>query len=169
MGREIVHYIILFVVVLLLQVLICNHMVLFNVAVPLIFIYFIIRLPIHLSTNIVLTLSFLLGLAVDIFSDTIGMNALACTLLAMFRRKIYGLYKSRDEKFAEMVPNISSLGVIVYMKYLVTMTLCYCVLFFSIEYFSLSHLPIMLTKIVSSTALTFVLILGIDSLITRRS
>lgn len=169
MGRDIVHYIVLFVVMLLLQVLICNHIVLFNVAVPLIFIYFIIRLPMHLSTNIVLTLSFLLGLSVDIFSDTIGVNALACTLLAMLRRNIYSLYKSRDEKFVEIVPSISSLGVIVYMKYLVTMTLCYCVLFFVIEYFSMSHLPIMLTKIVSSTALTFMLILGIDSLITRQS
>lgn len=169
MSREIVHYIILFVSMLLLQVLICNNIVLFNVAIPIIFIYFIIHLPINLSTNIVLTLSFLLGLMVDVFSDTLGMNTLACTILAMLRRKIYSLYKSREEKFAEIVPSISSLGIIVFMKYLITMTLCYCILFFSIEYFSFSHFSIMLTKILSSTALTFVLILGIDSLITRHS
>ena len=42
MSRELIYYAILFVAMLLLQALICNHIVLFNVAVPIIFIYFII-------------------------------------------------------------------------------------------------------------------------------
>lgn len=169
MSRELIYYAILFVAMLLLQALICNHIVLFNVAVPIIFIYFIIRLPMSLSTNWVLTLSFLMGFCVDIFSDTPGMNALACTIFAIARRKIFTLYNSRDEHHAEIVPSISTLGFATYCKYLLTTTLCYCTLIFLIEYFSFSHLPMMLFKIVSSSVLTFLLLLGIDSLMARQS
>ena len=45
MSREIIHFSILFISLLLIQVLICNHIVLFNVATPIIFIYFFVRLP----------------------------------------------------------------------------------------------------------------------------
>lgn len=169
MAREIISFAILFVSALLVQVLICNHIVLFNVAAPVVFIYFIIRLPIHLPVNWVLTLSFLLGWMVDIFSDTMGMNTLACTLTAMMRRKIFSLYNSREEKYAEVTPCVASLGLVAYMKYMFTFVLIYCLLIYFIEYFSFSNINIMLIKICSSALLTFVLLLGIDSLVAKRT
>ena len=169
MSREIIHFSILFISLLLIQVLICNHIVLFNVATPIIFIYFIVRLPMNLSTNWVITLSFLLGLLVDIFSDTLGMNALACTTLAMMRRRIFALYNNRDDRFKDITPCISTLGIMTFSKYLITMSLCYCALIFLIEYFSLSHITIMLIKIISSTIWAFIIILGIDSLMAKQS
>ena len=66
----------MFMALVLIQALMMNHIVMFNSAVCFIFIYFIIRLPINLSANLLLSLGFLTGLSVDMLSDTPGLNAL---------------------------------------------------------------------------------------------
>lgn len=68
-------------ILLLAQVIVLNHVCLFGVAVPFAFIYVLLRLPVTMNQNWVLTVAFFMGLLIDIFSDTQGMNALACTIL----------------------------------------------------------------------------------------
>ena len=85
MAKEILKYILWFAALVAAQVIVFNNLCLFNIAIPLVFIYFIIKLPVTLGVNWVMTLSFLLGLTVDIFSNTQGMNALACTILGAMR------------------------------------------------------------------------------------
>ena len=55
-------YFFLFIVVVFLQVTIGNSIHLLGVAIPFLYIYFIIRLPLSLSVNWTLTLAFILGL-----------------------------------------------------------------------------------------------------------
>ena len=117
MTKSIVQFSLLFVILVLAQAIVFNNICLFNVAVPFVFIYFIISLPITLSTNWVLTLSFIAGLSVDIFANTQGMNALACTLIAMSRRSILHLYFPREDELTIPEPSIKSLGMEVYVKF----------------------------------------------------
>ncbi len=51
MTKSIVQFSLLFVILVLAQAIVFNNICLFNVAVPFVFIYFIISLPITLSTN----------------------------------------------------------------------------------------------------------------------
>ena len=95
MSKTILQFSILFVVLVLAQAIMFNNICLFNLAVPFFFIYFIIRLPITLSESWALTFSFLAGLIVDIFANTQGMNALACTILSVMRKPVLHLYFSR--------------------------------------------------------------------------
>jgi rod shape-determining protein MreD len=88
-------YFFLFIVVVFLQVTIGNNIHLLGVAIPFLYIYFIIRLPLSLSVNWTFTLAFILGLVIDIFSNTPGMNALACTVVAFLRKPILNLYTPR--------------------------------------------------------------------------
>ena len=169
MNKEIIKFALLFIVMLLAQVLICNHIAIFNVAVPIIFIYFIIRLPISLGNGILFTLAFIMGLSVDIFADTLGVNALACTLLAAMKRPIYYAYVPKDDKTKYLTPSISSLGVGVYCKYLVTSVGLYCLMVFTIEYFNFANLKEIIILAASSCLLTFIMLLAIDSLIIRKS
>lgn len=150
------------------QAVIFNNMVLYNVAVPLVFIYIIISLPVTLSTNLSLTIGFLTGLAVDIFSDTQGVNALACTVLAFVRKPVYHLYMSLDDDLAGMRPSLRTMGYGPYMKYLLTMTLLYCMLAFAIEAFQFHNFKLMLLRILCSTVFTFIIIYAIDSLTIRQ-
>lgn len=158
----------MFVVLVLVQVLICNHITLFNVAVPFIYIFFIIRLPIGLNLNLLYTLSFLLGFLIDIFSDTLGVNSLASVLLAAVKKPVFYSYISRDDKTVNIMPCLATLGWAVYCKYLLSMTAIFCLLVFSIEFFSFASIKDITIMALSSTVLSFLLILAIDSIITTR-
>lgn len=169
MAKDILTFSILFVLMLLFQVLICNHIALFNVAVPIIFIYFIIRLPISLGDGWLFTFSFLIGFLVDVFSDTPGVNSLACTLLAALKRPVFYAYIPRDDKTKDIVPTLSALGISVYGKFLFSMVAIYCLLVFTIEYFNFADVKEIVIMSASSSLLTFIILLAIDCLIINKS
>lgn len=168
MSKEILKYLLLFIVLVVAQVVVFNHLCLFNVAVPLVFIYFIIKLPVDLSVNWVMTFSFLLGLIIDIFSNTQGMNALSCTVIAAIRLPVLRLYFPREDDMSNPEPSLRTLGPGVYMKYIITVIAIYCTLFFVIEAFTFYNWLLMLIRIAASTLLTFVVILAVDSLTSPR-
>lgn len=169
MSKTTLQFILLALILVLAQVIVFNHVCLFNVAVPLVFIYLIVRLPVTLSLNWTLTIGFVLGLVVDIFSDTYGMNTVACTVLAMLKKPILRLYVPREEDLSRPEPSMQSLGTAVYVKYLLTMTLVYCIMIFVIEAFTFFNPLQLVLRIVFSTLLSLILMLGIDSIMTPRS
>lgn len=150
------------------QVVVLNHICLFGVAVPFAFIYIIMRLPLSTNQNLVLTVSFLLGLVIDIFSDTQGMNSLTCTLIGAVRKPVLRLYFPRENELSDPCPSISSLGFITYAKYAFTISLLYCTIIFIIEAFSFFNMTVLILRILFSTLLTTLLLIGIDSLTLRR-
>ena len=147
-------YFFLFIVVVFLQVTIGNNIHLLGVAIPFLYIYFIIRLPLSLSVNWTLTLAFILGLVIDIFSNTPGMNALACTVVAFLR----------GEDYSESEPSIRNFGMSLFVRYVLTFSLCFCTLLFVIESFSFFDIGRLIVRVLASTILTFLVILGMDSL-----
>lgn len=167
MIKTVIQFAILLAVLLIAQVL-CSKIVLFGVATPLIFIYFILRLPINFSVNWTLTIAFLMGLIVDTFNNTQGMNALSCTLLAAARKPTYEALFIRDEddETGNPIPSISSLGLGGYLKYMTTLVVLYCMVVFLIQAFTFHNLGLTLLRIVCSSLLTCAAILAIDSLVS---
>ena len=55
------------------------------------------------------------------------------------------------------------------MKYLLTLTLIYCALIFTIEAFTFFNPLQLLLRIIFSTLLSMIIMLGIDSIMTPRS
>lgn len=168
MDKTIFTNLVLLACLVIVQVLVCNSIMLFNVAMAFVFIYVIIRLPMDLSVNWLLTWAFFSGLSVDIFSDTPGVNSLACTLLAMLKRPMLYAYVPRDDRTKNIVPSLMSLGFSVYGKYLLSMSCIYCLLAFTIEYFNFADVKEIVIMTVASSAFTFMLLLGIDSLLARK-
>jgi len=169
MNKDILKFIILFILMVLVQVLICNHIALFNMAVPIVFIYFIIRLPMNLGKGWLFTFAFLIGLCVDICSDTLGINTLSCTLLSALKNPVYYAYVPKDDKTVNLIPSISSLGIATYCKYLITMIGLYCLMAFAIEYFNFADIKEIALLSISSCFLTFIILLAIDCLIISKS
>nr|MBD5376507.1 rod shape-determining protein MreD [Bacteroides sp.] len=164
MTKNFIQLAVLTLALVLAQGIVFNHICLFNVAVPVVFVYALFKLPITLSVNWVLTFGFLLGLTVDMFSDTYGMNALACTITAMLRRPVLRLYMPRGDEPADPIPSIRSIGQSVYLKYLLTMTLIYCILIFTIETFTFFNFWRLILRIIFSTILSLAVMLGVDCL-----
>lgn len=169
MTNQIFRYTLLFVACVLLQALVFNRISLFHVAVPIVFIYFIIRLPIDLKLSYLFIFSFLLGLCVDIFSDTPGVNALACTLISALKTPIFYAYIPKDDITSRITPGVSTMGLMEYSKYLFTFILIYCLLAFTIEYFNFGDVKGIVILSFSSTLFTFVILLSVDCLIPVRS
>lgn len=162
-------YLLLFIVLVLVQVLICNNILLFGVAVPFIFIYFIIALPLDTNLNLLIIISFLLGFFVDIFSDTLGLNCLACLLLSVLKKPFFYAYMPKEDKFKTAVPCIAVMGWINYLKYILTLSALFCIIIFGIEFLSLVAIPRLLLMIGSSTLITMVLLLATDAIVNKAS
>lgn len=165
MSKDFVFNLAMAICLVLVQVLICNHIFIFNVAMSFIFIYLIIRMPMDMKTDAVLTWAFFSGLLVDLFSDTPGVNSLACTVLAMVKKPCLYAYVPRDDRTKGIRPTLKSLGFAVYSKYLLTMSGIYCLLAFSVEYFNFADIKEIAIMTASSAVMTFLVILGTDCLI----
>ncbi len=167
MTKTVIQFIALFLALVVVQ-LVCNKIVLFNVAMPVVFIYLILRLPINLHGGWVLTIAFFSGLIIDIFNNTPGMNALACTILAAVRRPVFNAYVSTEKDNSQPIPSVDSMGVGDYFKYMATLVTLYCTLIFLIQAFSLHNLVLTLLRITCSSALSVIIIFGLDTLVSTR-
>ncbi len=168
MTKTFLNFAILFVALVLVQAVIFNNLIIFNTAIALVFIYLIIILPLTVSANAAMTIGFLLGLCVDIFSNTQGLNSLSCTILAFVRRPIYHLYMPREEETTNLRPGLKSMGWTSFMKYALTMTLIYCICVFTLEAFSFFNLHRLFLRIGASTIFTLIFIYAFDSLSLSR-
>lgn len=165
MTKQILSMSMLFVILVLLQVLVCNHIMLFNLATPFIFIYFILRLPVGMSRPLLFTLAFVMGFLVDLFSDTPGVNALATTLLAAVKQPVFYAYVQRDDKTKLITPSMAEIGWQNYSKFALTMCMIFCFLEFSIEFLTFAGIEEILLMTLCSSLLTLSLIIAIDSLL----
>ena len=165
MTKTVIQFIALFLALVVLQ-LVCNKIVLFNIAMPVVFIYLILRLPVNLHGGWVLTIAFFTGLIMDIFSNTPGMNSLACTIMATLRRPVFNLFVSRENDMNIPIPSVDSMGVGDYFKYMATLVTIYCALIFLIQAFSLHNIGLTLARIAGSSLLSIIIIFWLDSLVS---
>ena len=146
----------------LAQVLALNNIQFLGFINPYIYILFILLLPVRLPRGILLLLAFGLGLSIDAFSNTMGMHAFATVLVAFFRNGVIKLFTSIEEG-NNPTPSFYTFGVGAYVKYVVVMVLLHHSALFILESFSFNHLWIVTFKILLSSLVTILLILGIRS------
>lgn len=168
MTKTIINFFLLAILLVLSQAIVFNHLILFGSAMALVFIYLIVILPVSTPVNTMLTIGFITGLVVDIFSDTAGLNALSCTILAFVRNPIYHLYAPRDEAMTGQRPSIKTMGSASFIKYTLTMAFIYCSLMFTIESVSLFNPTRLLGRVIGSTLFTSIIIYAFDSLSLSR-
>ncbi len=167
MTKFAIKYALLFLLLVPAQAIVFNHLILFDVAVPVVFIYLIVMLPVTIGTNLSTFLGFLAGLSVDMFCDTPGVNALCATTLAFARKPVFHLYVSMDDDLAGRSPSSRTMGHAAFKKFLVTMTTIYCAMVFTVEAFQFFNFRLLLLRIVASTAYTFILLYAVDCLNLR--
>lgn len=156
----------LFLLLILLQVLLLNRIALFGIATPVLYIYFLLKLPVGRNRFYVIISGFLMGLVIDIFLNTPGMNAAATTLVAAFRRPIMSLFFERVE-YDEFVPGIySAAGA--FIRFTVFTVFLHLTLLFFIESFTLFNLANTLLRIVTSSVISVILLLALDGLTYKK-
>lgn len=157
-----------FAILVPMQAVLFNNLVLFNLAVPMVFIYLIASLPVTMGVNRAMTIAFCAGLCVDVMSDTPGVNSLACTLLAFVHNGVFHLYMPSDADLAEQSPSIRNMGLAAYLKYLLTLSFIYCTIVFAVESIQVWNPLLLAGRIVASTLYTFAMTYAIATLARSR-
>ena len=158
-----VHGIKWFIGLVLIQVLVLNQMHISGYATPFLYIYFILKINSKVGRNELMLWAFMLGLTVDIFGNTPGMNAAVATCLAFSRSSLLRLstLRSEDEAF---YPGIKSLGVSSFSRYALLASVLFCTVLLLIDTFSFFHVGRLILKIIASTISTFIFIFCAESI-----
>ena len=106
-----------FVGLVLVQVLFLNHICWFGVATPFLYIYLLLIIDRDIDRNVLMLLAFAMGLSVDVFCNTFGVNAAACVLLAFLRPWLIRICAPREE-FENFEPGYPDI------RHLVLLPLC---------------------------------------------
>lgn len=155
-----------FTVLVMVQVFVFNHIHLFAVATPLLYIYFILLFPRNYPQWAIMLWAFIMGLTIDVFTNTPGITAGSLTLLAALQPFVLHLFIPRDSS-ENFQAGLDTLSVPQYTWYVFILTIIYSFIFFSLEMFSFFNVVEWLQCIGGSTLLTLVLILVVENLWRR--
>ena len=153
----------LFILLIALQVTLFDRIHLFGYATPLLYIYFIIKLPGNMNRNRVLLLSAILGLCVDAFNYTLGVNMLACVTIGFCRNFFLEWLAPRD-LFQEYTPSIRLFGMGPFLRYTLIMTTLHHIVLFISESLSFFDLLALIFRVTGSVILTILLIFACESI-----
>ncbi|HAQ21774.1 MAG TPA: rod shape-determining protein MreD [Prolixibacteraceae bacterium] len=168
MIKDFGKYLIMFVVLVLVQVLILNNIQVSGLINPYVYILFILLLPFTIPGYFLLGISFLLGLSIDIFSNTPGIHAGASVLLGFLRPGIAQLISSREIIEKGNMPNMTLLGFASFLKYIVISVLVHHLFLFFAETFSFGDILETLLRWILSSVFSIVIILASQFIIFKK-
>lgn len=128
------------------------------------YILFILLLPFETPKLAVLGLSFVLGVTIDMFYDTAGMHAAACTLMGFSRYYILRFIAPREGYDQGMVPTVGVMGSAWFITYAAILIVIHHLFFFYLEVFRFGEFFRTLFRVILSSVGTFVFIYVIQFL-----
>lgn len=162
MSFDLIKRLTIFIVLCAVQILFLNHIRLFGVATPMLYIFFVIIFHRNTPKWALLLWSFAMGLAIDVFSNTPGLAAGSMTLIAIIQPYLLELFVPRDS-IEELRVSTTTLGYGKYYLFCTILTIVYCLVFFALEAFSFYDWIHWLTCAGSSALLTLILLVSIET------
>lgn len=164
--EKVIRETVMFLVLLLLQALIFSNMDYMGYICPYIYILFILSLPIGFNIYASMGLAFLMGLFVDMFSNTPGVHIAATVAVAYGRDFWFGFIMPHNDMGA-VEPSLGRLRLASFLKYTVGLVLFHHLILFFAEAWTFAGAWFTIFKAVLNTIVTTLLILCYY-LITKR-
>jgi hypothetical protein len=158
-----------FVLFVLLQVFIFNQIEIGLGITLLLCPLYIMLMPFDTNIFVLMGLAFLMGLNVDIMSDTYGLHASSLLLFAYFRPIIFNFFSPRDGYDVLKSPTIFDMGQTWFLYTFGSLLLIYLTWFFIIEIFSFNKIIYLLQKIFLSLIFTYLLSLLLQVFLLRKT
>jgi hypothetical protein len=137
--------------------------------IPYIYYLFILWLPFSIPRFWLLVIGFLTGLSLDYFTQTPGLHAAACVLIAYIRPFIINLLLPKDtSEFNYREPSPRTMGWTPYGVYVLVLTLFHHGYMLFLEWLSFGSLLTFLIKMVATTGISLLLILTTELLFPRK-
>ncbi len=168
MNSILIKNIVRFIVLVLIQVFVLNNIRINGYINPYIYVLFILMLPFETKGWVLLVSSFFLGLSIDMFSHTLGMNAAAAVFMAFCRPVVIRLLSGSKGIEPGMQPGIKDMGFRWFFLYAFILILIHHLLLFYLEVFRLNEFLDTFYRALMSTAASLVLILLVQYLFIQR-
>ena len=160
MQSPVIKYFLMFIVLVGVQVLFLNQIQFSGYINPYIYVLFIMLLPLSTPRYAIILLSFIIGLTIDIFSNTLGMHSFASVLIAYLRPAIIRVITNREEDMSDY-PGLAATGITWFLSYAGIMVFIHHVTLFYLEVFSLQNFFTTLYRAVLSSVFSiFVIVLS---------
>ncbi len=147
-----------YILLVFIQVFLLKNMTFYGLNTPYLYILFILLLPFETPNWLLFTLSFLIGLNVDVFSDTVGLHASACTITAFVRVLITSVTVQKDNYDSDPEPSLGIMGFRWFFFYALILTLTHHFFLLNFEVFRFSETPTTLSRVFISSLFTLSLI-----------
>lgn len=147
-------YLALFAATVLLQVFLFDNLSISIYCNPLVYVAFLVLLPMDAKPVVVLLSGLVLGVVTDCAMGAAGINTIATLFVAFLRPTLIGLLYGRDDAREAGVPSPERLGKRAFMEYLVTLVVLHHAIFFLLETLSWAHLAHTVVRILVSSAVS---------------
>jgi len=128
----------MFVSLVLIQVLILNHVQFSGFINPYAYVLFVLLLPLNSPRYVLLILGFLIGLTIDVFSNSLGVHAAATVFIAYIRPMVIGLISNREED-KNNYPGLAQNKFGWFVYYVSVMVFMHHIVLFYLEVFTFSN------------------------------
>ena len=152
-----------FIGLLLLQVLVVDNVRLGYYIHPYVYVLYIFMLPFNIPNWQLLFAGFTIGLAVDLFNGTPGLNAAATVFMAFIRPFVINAMTRRKDINENDEPSLSNMGASRFLVYALILLLVHNIVLFTLEAFSFKLIGVVflqtLLSACSSLMLIFIILL----------
>lgn len=145
-------YIMLLALTLIVQVFLLDNLAISIYFAPMIYLAFLLLLPLDTSHFKLLLAGLATGWLIDYTMGTDGLNVIATLPVAFLRPWIIGFFYTREDPREGGVPSAERFGKIKFIRYIAVCVLLHHFLFFSFEALSWVHLDRTLLRIIISSA-----------------
>jgi hypothetical protein len=150
------------------QVFLFDNMVLFGTAFCFIYIGFILLLPLDISKVLLIVIGFFTGLSIDIFYNSLGLNAASATLIAYFRPIWLSTITPSGGYEDVNIPSMKALGFSWFITYALPLIFVHHFSLFLIEAGGMYHFGLILKKTFFSSIFTFTILAITQNLFYNR-
>ena len=153
-SRTLFTDLLMIVLLIALQIFVLNRFMLFGKYTPVLYPVFVMFYPFFRNRFQFLALSFILGLGIDSFMYTWGINTFATVIIAYFRTLIFRTSTDTSTDFF----SFQSLQWTQYLFFIFSSIFLHQFIVQSIEFFKLSRLFEIFINIIATSAISFVFI-----------
>ena len=154
---NVLRQILFFIVLVLIQVLLFSNIDYMGYVSPYVYVLFILSLPLGFNKYASLGIAFLLGLVIDMFSNTPGVHISATVAMAYARDYWVGFVLPNNE-MGPVEPSLGKLGLRNFLSYTIGLVLLHHLILFFAEAWSFSLAWFTVLKAVLNTVITTLLI-----------
>jgi cell shape-determining protein MreD len=159
-----------YILFLLIQIIILNEVPpLHQFITPYIYFLFLLWMPFGTSRLTMTFLGFIFGYSLDLFTNTPGLHAAACTLVGYVRPSVLNLLLAQEAtEEVNKEPSIGNMGWGPYFIYVFILTFIHHFYLVLIEWLQFGSFGYFLGKVISTSLMSILLIFIVELIMNRR-